>query len=153
MKKLYYLLLLILLISSYSCSKHDNPSNVDRHKFKVTLNMSGDYKKYKLYTIMQSTSETKKFSRNIQTGEEAYLLETDLIDNFYEFESVEKTISMQFKLVSSTNIDDEINEATIKLNIYLNNQLFYQENISLNKDDKGIDWLYYKNEIHRTPKI
>ena len=146
MKKLNYLLLLTLLIINNSCSKdEDNPETWPKHKFKITLDLSGDYKEYEVSTIMQVTSMTKELSKNTQTGEEAYMLITDLVDNYYEFESVKK--SMHFHFMLNSNEDSE-KEAKFTIKIYLDDELLHEENVIIT-NFTARTWFYYKGELKK----
>jgi len=144
MKKLSYLLLLTLLVLNNSCSKDDDiRENSDNHKIKVTLNLSGNYEDYELsYYLMYISDKQIHYLDNLKEG-------------FYELKSksVKKNTIMAFDLAMAGSDNDTTEN--IELKIYLDDELFYEENISISDDESfsSARWIYSNGKIKRVPKL
>ncbi|HBK72347.1 MAG TPA: hypothetical protein DDZ39_11955 [Flavobacteriaceae bacterium] len=144
MKKLSYLLLLTILILNVSCSKDDGILEYsDNHKIKVTLNLSGNYEDYELsYYTMYISDKQFHYLENLKKG-------------FYELESnyVKKSTIMAFDLAMGGSDNDTTEN--IELKIYLDDELFYEENISISDDESFsyARWIYSNGKIKRVPKL
>lgn len=155
MKKLSYLLIVSILLFSYSCSKDDEPKQeeFDYYNFRITLEFSGNYLDYDFTTLAQGTTHRQELFRNNKTNEEQLQLQTTITESNYEFETVNDAVGMIFIINSIYSPSDE-EEAFLEIKIYRDNKLFHEESLTF-KDDRGypITWTHWDNKIIRVPEL